>query len=40
MNCVECSETIVFQPIGDLLVADEINFRLNLAFLKDWNRIE
>ena len=40
MNCVECSGTIVSRPIGDLFVVDEINFKLNLAFLEDWNRPE
>ena len=40
MNCVECSGTIVSRPIGDLFVVDEINFKLNLAFLEDWDRPE
>lgn len=36
MNCVECSGTIVFQPVGHLFVVDDINFKLNSAFLKGW----
>lgn len=40
MNCVECSGTIVFQPIGHLFMVDDINFKLNSAFLEGWTRTE